>query len=296
VAVIAGKTVADTRLLGPSAQVYAPQKPDARQWTRQGSGGVAATVVAAGRHRNRLWVAGHTAPIYARHKGMWDAQPLPNRGWVRLATSGPTGAVVINRQVYVLGRTGWRRFGRSSGVASAVWAASPNTVYVATTAGHLRRGVEHAGRVSWTLVGGQVGRGAAIVQLVGRSPRNLYAIGKHGSLAAIRGSVLSRVRGVPMVRAAAATRTGIVVVGRDGRGKTVVTTVRKRKLISTAVVPGIREPIAGVARTARGQLIVVTRRGHVYIRDKNAWKTGEVRDPAGVVPARFRGAAPARTR
>lgn len=294
-------SLGDARIVGPSGQVYAPVGNNLLRWQRTSRGGVAATVVFAGRHRGQLYAAGRQAPIYVARKGVWYANPLPNRGWTSLSTGGATGAVAVGRQVYTLRANGWRRFGRTRGRVSALWASAADTIYVANTAGRLRRGRTLGKRASWAVLSAPLAGGDHVVAFAGGRPGHLYAITKRGALLHIRGTQVRRVgHGLTVRAAGTAGSAGLVIAGRSARGTAVVAPVLRGKVAKPEAILGLGRSgrIAAVAAGADHTILVVSEAGELFLRDKaGTWQPGKLQDGAAKpTPTRFRGASPARTR
>ncbi len=294
------QTIDDVRLIGPSGEVYQPKPGNPQIWQRQGVGGVAATVRFAGRHAATMYAAGSTAPIYVRANGIWFVHPLPSRGRATLATAGPVGAAVVGRQVFTLAKAdrGWRRFGRTKGRVTSVWAANAKTVYVANSQGRLRRG-RNTGKnaASWTLLRTRLVRGDFVRALVGSSRKHLYALSQQGVLLRIRGTRVSRVSNGSMVvhtATIAADGKGIAA-GRLTDGRAAIATIAKGRMEAPEAIPGMAPRTRLTVVIARGGIVVVaTNGGQVFSRQGAAWTPSTL----SAVPspgARFPRAVPART-
>jgi len=298
-----GKLV-DARLMGPSGQIYAAVNGDPLRWRRVGLGGIASTVSFAGNHNGSVFAAGKRTPIYVLKSGVWHAKPLPNRGRASLSSGGRIGAASVGRQVYTLHGTQWRRFGKTRGRVTAVFATSATTVYASNTAGRLRRGRKAGKTASWSALRTRLPRGDFVVKLIAGAGKQLFAISQQGALLRIRGTRASRVTGAQglrgmVVHALSSGPTSTYVAGRLSNGTNVVARLDKGRLAHAAPVPGMgrRDRVATLIQDAQGRLVVATRAGRLVVRDqKNSWQAGTIEQVAGdTTPNRFGGAAPART-
>ncbi|ACY17440.1 hypothetical protein [Haliangium ochraceum] len=177
--------ITQSRLLGPSGELYEPD-PEAAggSWRRHFGGGVAVEVEGAVDTGATLFAHGGGAPVFAlsdAHKA-WHAHPLPNRG--RLVSGGDGApAMAIGRHVYTWRGNRWTRLASLGGRISAVWASSPTDVYAASARGQLTR----IRNQSQTPVALPLPAGDPITALTGRPGGALYGISRAGRAVRIRG-------------------------------------------------------------------------------------------------------------
>jgi hypothetical protein len=263
-------------LVGPSGQAY---ERDGDRWLRHHEGGVAADVSGAALLDGDLLVAGVATPLYRRTAGTWSASRLGADGLTTLG-SGPTPAVLVRRQVFVLAKGRWQRVGNLPAFkkAFAVWASGPKSVWVSTDQGTYR------------LKGSDFVRaGDPVDSFAGAAP---WGITRDG------------VRKLPATTKIAATLDGTTgaIVAAAGAGKDLHVAIDLGGRITLARVDGSRlvkiddlpvtSPVAAMAADAAAVLIA-HRDGSVSVRANDAWVTSKVADQ---LATRAAGPAPSRTR
>ena len=292
-------------LVGRSGQLYAPGAD--RVWRRKNAGGVARDVVAALRSPTRpgeVFAAGDQAPLFRFTGAAWKADLVGNRGAVSLSRGGSVPALAVGRHVYTLEKDAWVRRTSAAKVVTAVWAASPTAILVATSDGGLAR---------WDgkrLAPIKTGLPAAdpISLLIGGQPRQVFARSRSGRWLRISGASAAAVSIARELEAFEEHAAGIGsdgalllagTAGAAGARKSVLARAEQTKAVPwqdlAALADGDR--FAAVF-AAGGDLTVASRGGAVQIRAAaGSWSAGRVAGDLPAAPAaRGRRVGPARSR
>jgi hypothetical protein len=292
-------------LVGRSGQLYAPGAD--RVWRRKGAGGVARDVVAALRSPTRpaeVIAVGDEAPAFRFTGAAWKADIVGNRGAAALSRGGGVPALAVGRHVYTLEKEAWVRRTSVARTATAVWAASPTAILIATSDGALAR---------WDgkrLAPIKTGLPAAdpIALLLGAQPRQVFARSKSGRWLRISGTsaaavaIARELEGFDEHSAGIGEGGALLLAGTAGAAgarKSVIARAEQTKAVPwqdlAALADGDR--FAAVF-AAGGDLTVASRSGAVQVRAAaGGWSAGRV---AGELPpaaaARARRSGPARSR
>jgi hypothetical protein len=275
-----GKDVEHSTMVGPSGQEYEPDGKGA--WARHAEGGCAADVTGAARVGGELVVAGRSAPLYRKKKGLWFAIELGDEGRT-VFSHGPSAGVAVDKAVFVPDKKGWKRVGNVPGKVAQlwvdgtdVWASTDSTLY------HLRGG--SFGKV----------KGKAATALVGGTPWAVTAAG----LVDLDGkrTVAATLDGAAVTVVGAGGAPGddqLTVVVETGAGLTLARTAKAAKALEKVDALPSTGTVAGVAVDSGGDVLVAFADGSFALRRAGTWTTGQVTDD---LPAVHQGSAPARTR
>jgi len=267
-------------LVGPSAQAYEPSPSDGR-WLRHREGGVAADVSGAALVGGELLVSGVATPLYRRRAGAWFTTRFGEDG-ATLLGHGPTPAVLVRRQVYVLVKNRWRRVGALPGfkTAFAVWASGAASVWASTDQGVYRlKGTDF------------VRAGNPVADLVGTNPWGVNP----GGIRKLPGGLViaAKLDGVAatIVAADSAGSKDLLVVV-DVAGRLALAKVSGNALARIDDLPIASRVVAMTADSA-GRVVVAFADGQVAVRRGGAWTTSRVGDD---LAAHAAGPGPSRTR
>ncbi|HEY8146692.1 MAG TPA: hypothetical protein VIG06_28615 [Kofleriaceae bacterium] len=292
-------------LVGRSGQLYAPGSD--RVWRRKNAGGVALDVRAALRSPTRpgeVIAVGDDAPPFRFAAGAWTADVVGNRGAATLSRGGGVPALSVGRHVYTLEKDAWVRRTSAAKVATAVWAASPTSILVATSDGALAR---------WDgkrLAPMKTGLPATdpIVLLVGAQPKQVYGKSKAGRWIRIAGTstaalVLARELDGFDEHAAGIGSDGALLLagtaGAAGATKAVLAHAEQNKVVPWQDLPALADgDRVAVVFAAGGEVTVASRSGAVRVRAAaGTWSEGRVAGELPPAPAvRGRRPGPARSR
>ncbi len=289
-------------LVGRSGQLYAAGAD--RVWRRKSGGGVSVDVRAAVRSPTRpaeVIAAGDEAPPFRFSGSAWNADPVGNRGSTTLGRGGGVPVLTVGRHVYTLEKDAWVRRVSAAKVATAVWAASATSIFVATSDGALARW--DGKRLAPIRTG--LAAGDPIVLLLGSQPRQLYGKSKGGRWIKVSGA-----SSVSMAFARELDGFEEQAAGLGGDGALLLAGMlpagtAKKSVLARAeqnrIAPGgdlwpLAEGDRFAVVAAQGaDLLVASRAGSVRVRAAaGAWAEGRV---AGELPqAKGRRSPPARSR
>ncbi len=292
-------------LVGRSGQLYAPGAD--RVWRRKNAGGVARDVRAALRSPTRpgeVIAAGDEAPPFRFAAGAWTADLVANRGPAALSRGGGVPALAVGRHVYTLEKDAWVRRTSAAKTATAVWAASPTAILVATGDGSLAR---------WDgkrLAPLRTGLPAAdpIVLLVGAQPNQVYGKSKAGRWIRIAGAKTAalalggELAGLEEHAAGIGGDGALILAGTvsaAGAKKAVLARAEQNRVVRWQDLAGLADgDRIAVVFASGGELTVATRAGTVRVRAAaGGWSEGRVAGDLPAAPAaRGRRAGPARSR
>ena len=296
-------------LIGPSGQVYEPSG-DAATWTRHVFGGNAADVTGAVRDDNAIFVAGRGTPLYRFADATWRAVRMGQRGKTILG-NGPRAAVAIGRQVFVADQGAWLRLAEAPGNVVAVWAASKQRAFIATSAGVFSFTGKDFSKVSSAMANSFVTGSDAASDPWLLTATSLTPL--RGSKAQSRSLLQDKQPLAPAVARTDATRSYeggdwhpdllAAAVAPDGTvwllGREPADTTLSVVSYSKTDHHVIATPIAADAQIAAfvvdhaGRVAVATRAGEIEVLDGQAWHSGTIVDEAA--PSRA-GVGPATTR
>jgi len=294
-------------LVGRSGQLYAAGAD--RVWRRKSAGGVSADVRAAARSPSRpgeIFAVGDDAPPFRFSGGTWRAELLGNRGSATLARGGGVPALSIGRHVYTLEKDAWVRRTSAGKIATAVWAASPTAILVATSDGALARW--DGKRLAPMKTG--LAAGDSIVLLVGAQPKLVFGKSRSGRWIRVSGGSVANLAlareldGFEEQAAGIGSDGALLLAGTapapGGAKKPLLARVQANKIVPGddlwALADGDR---FAVIHAGGGELLVASRSGSVRVRaatGAGAWSEGRV---AGDLPApagKPRRSGPARSR
>jgi hypothetical protein len=269
-AIAVGRDLAETRVIGPSGQVYAPD--DQGRWIRTTGGGVAADVHSAAISSLGVLVAGIAAPLYHLDLARWHAIRLGQRGKTVLG-AGPS--IAVGPHVFVLVERRWKRVGSVPGIVAAVWAKSPAQVVVATDRGVFRLQAGAFSRVS----------PMSARWLAGPGP---LAIASRQAVHVATGAQIE-FSGDATVAAASAQHAVWIVELPDQRQ---LLRYRDGRVETTVLPLAQGRPIAAAAVTGSGQVLVATSDGELWSLEGTTWKSVQVVD---VLVEKAPGPGPARS-
>lgn len=292
-------------LIGRSGQLYLAGTD--RVWRRKSAGGVAIDVRSAVRSPTRpaeVIAAGDQAPPFRFIGGSWSADVVGNRGSAALARGGGVPALAIGRHVHTLEKNAWVRRTSAAKVATAVWAASPTAILVATSDGALARW--DGKRLAPIKTG--LAAGDPLMVLVGAQPRQVYGKSKAGRWIRVVGgssSALSLAReldGFDEQAAGVGSDGALLLAGTvpapGGGRKPVLARAQQNRVVPWQDLWTLPDGDRFAVVFAQGpEILVASRAGSVRVRGGDgSWSEGRVAGELPVPAARSRRSAPARSR
>lgn len=290
-------------LVGRSGQLYAAGAD--RVWRRKGAGGVSADVRAAVRSQTRpgeIFAAGDQAPAFRFAGGSWTAEPVGNRGAASLGR-GIVPVLSIGRHVFTLEKDAWVRRTSAGKVVTAVWAAGPTAILVATSDGALARwDGKRLAPIRTGLAGGD-----PIVLLLGAQPRLAYGKSKAGRWIRIAGTGAAsltlgkELTGFDEHAAGIGADGALLVAGTVPAGgglKPVLARAEQNRLLPWQDLSALGEGDRFAVVTAAGdELVIASRAGSVRVRSASgAWSEGRVAGDLPPPSGKGRRSGPARSR
>ena len=291
-------------LVGRSGQLYVAGAD--RVWRRRSAGGVARDVRAAVRSPTRpaeVIAVGDDAPPLRFAGGAWRAELVGNRGAAALARGGGVPALAIGRHVYTLEKEAWVRRTSAGKTVTAVWAASPTSILVATGDGALAR---------WDgkrLAPIRTGLPAQdpIALLVGSLPKQVYGRSRAGRWLRVSGTGAASIVQARELDGFEEHAAGIAPDGALLLAGTVPAATGRRPVLARAeqtrvapwqdLAPLAEGDRVAVVIASGGEITIASRAGAVRVRSATGtWSEGRVTGDLPAASAKGRRAGPARSR
>lgn len=248
--------------IGPSGEAYAPSA--AHVWTRRAGGGIAADVVATSRAGDVALAAVAGEPPYelvppsAHDAGGWSVMNLGRRASAILGR-GPRATAAVGKTVFALERGKATRIADAPAVVLAL-GASAKAIAVET-----ERGLARWDGRAWKPLAKAPHHVAALLDA-------RWALVDRGVVDLDSGAVTAWPAGFAPEAVALAGDGAIVAA----HGAQLATIDRGKVARETIAAATLASPVVAIAADRSGRIVIATRDGELWLRERGAWTAGEL--------------------